>query len=35
MVGYVQHFNNGKTMSFNVSHNRLLRKYNEILKKSQ
>ena len=30
MVGYVKHFDSNKTMSFKVSDNRLLKKYNKI-----
>ena len=30
MIGYVKHFDNNKTMSFKVSDNKLLKKYNKI-----
>ena len=30
MIGYVKHFDSNKTMSFKVSDNKLLKKYNEI-----
>ena len=30
MVGYVKHFDSNKTMSFKVSDNKLLKKYNKI-----
>ena len=30
MIGYVQNFDSNKTMSFKVSDNKLLRKYNKI-----
>ena len=30
MIGYVKHFNSNKTMSFKVSDNKLLKKYNKI-----
>ena len=33
MIGYVQYFNDNKKMSFNVSDNKLLRKYTKILEK--
>ena len=33
MVGYVKNFDNYKTISFNATDNRLLRKYNKIWKK--
>ena len=31
MIGYVKHFDSNKTMSFKVSDNKLLKKYNKIL----
>ena len=30
MIGYFKHFDNNKTMSFKVIHNKLLKKYNKI-----
>ena len=33
MVGYVKHFDNNKTMSFNVNDNKLLKKYSKIYEK--
>ena len=33
MIGYVKHFDSNKTMSFKVSDNKLLKKYNNIWKK--
>ena len=33
MVGYVKHFGSNKTMSFKVSDNKLLKKYNKIWEK--
>ena len=30
MIGYVKNFDSNKTMSFKVSDNKLLKKYNEI-----
>ena len=30
MIGYVKHFDSNKTMSFKVSDNKLLKKYNKI-----
>ena len=33
MIGYVKHFDSSKTMSFKVSDNRLLKKYNKIWEK--
>ena len=33
MIGYVKNFNNNKTMSFKVSDNKLLKKYNKIWEK--
>ena len=33
MIGYVEHFDSNKTMSFKVSDNKLLKKYNKIWKK--
>ena len=33
MVGYVKHFDSNKTMSFKVSDNKLLKKYNKIWEK--
>ena len=33
MIGYVKHFDSNKTMSFKVSDNKLLKKYNKIWKK--
>ena len=33
MIGYVKHFHSNKTMSFKVSDNKLLKKYNKIWKK--
>ena len=39
MVGYVKHLKNGntinRTMSFKVTNDKLLKKYNEIWKKNQ
>ena len=32
IIGYVKHFNSNKTMSFKVSDNKLLKKYNKIWK---
>ena len=34
MIGYVKHFDSNETMSFNVTDNKLLKKYNKILEKS-
>ena len=31
MIGYVKHFDSNKRVSFKVSDNKLLKKYNEIL----
>ena len=33
MIGYVKHFDSNKTMSFRVSDNKLLKKYNKIWEK--
>ena len=33
MIGYVKHFDSNKTMSFNVSDIKLLKKYNKIWEK--
>ena len=33
MIGYVKNFASNKTVSFNVSDNKLLKKYNKIWKK--
>ena len=33
MIGYVKHFDSNKTMSFKVSHNKLLKKCNKIWEK--
>ena len=33
MIGYVKCFDSNKTMSFKVSDNKLLKKYNEILER--
>ena len=33
MIGNVKHFDSNKTMSFKVSDNKLLKKYNKILEK--
>ena len=33
MIGYVKHFDSNKTMSFKVSDNKLLKKYNKTLEK--
>ena len=33
MIGYVKHFDSSKTMSFKVSDNKLLKKYNKICEK--
>ena len=33
MIGYVKHFDSNKTMSFKVSYNKLLKKYNKIWEK--
>ena len=33
MIGYVKHFDSNKTMSFKVSDNKLLKKYNKIWRK--
>ena len=33
MIGYVKHFDSNKTMSFKVSDNKLLKKYNKICEK--
>ena len=33
MIGYVKHFDSNKTMSFKVSDNKLLKKYNKIWEK--
>ena len=33
MIGYVKHFKSNKTMSFNVTDNKPLKKYTKILKK--
>ena len=30
MIGYFKHFDSNKTMSFKVSDNKLLKKYNKI-----
>ena len=30
MIGYVKHFDSNKTMSFKISDNKLLKKYNKI-----
>ena len=30
MIGYIKHFDSNKTMSFKVSNNKLLKKYNTI-----
>ena len=30
MIGYVKHFDSNKVMSFKVSDNKLLKKYNKI-----
>ena len=32
-MGYVKHFDSNKTMSFKVSHNKLLKKHNKIWEK--
>ena len=34
MTGYVKHFDSNKTMSFKVSDNKLLKKYNKIWEKN-
>ena len=34
MIGYVKHFDSNKTMSFKVSDNKQLKKYNKIWKKN-
>ena len=34
MIGYVKHFDSNKAMSFKVSDNKLLRKYNKVWGKS-
>ena len=34
MIGYVKHFDSTKTMSFKVSDNKLLKKYNKIWEKN-
>ena len=33
MIGYVKHFDSNKTMSFKVSDNKLLKRYNKICEK--
>ena len=33
MIGYVKHFDSNKTMSFKISDNKLLKKYNKIWEK--
>ena len=33
MIGYIKHFDSNKTMSFKVSDNKLLKKYNKVWKK--
>ena len=33
MIGYVKHFDRNKTMSFKVSDNKLLKKYNKVWEK--
>ena len=33
MIGYVKHFDSSKTMSFNVSDNKILKKYHKIWEK--
>ena len=33
MIGYVKHVNSNKTMSFKVSDNKLLKKFNQIWEK--
>ena len=33
MIGYVKHFDSNKTMSFRVTDNKLLKKYNKIWEK--
>ena len=33
MIGYVKHFDSNKTMSFKVSDNKLLKKYNKMWEK--
>ena len=33
MIGYVKHFDSNKTVSFKVSDNKLLKKYNKIWEK--
>ena len=33
MIGFVKHFGSNKTMSFKVSDNKLLKKYNKICEK--
>ena len=33
MIGYIKHFDSNKTISFKVSDNKLLKKYNKIRKK--
>ena len=33
MIGYVKHFDSNKTMSFKVSDNKLLKRYNKIWEK--
>ena len=33
MIGYVKHFNSNKTISFKVSDNKLLKKYNKVWEK--
>ena len=33
MIGYVKNFNTNKTMSFKISDNKLLKKYNKIWEK--
>ena len=33
MIGYVKHFDSNKTMSFKVSDNKLLKKYNKVWEK--
>ena len=33
MIGYVKYFESNKTMPFKINDNKLLKKYNQILKK--
>ena len=33
MIGYVRYFDSNKTMSFKISDNKLLKKYNKIWKR--